>query len=164
MLQPKNTIERLFIQKAAKLLPIADAEIARNDYGILYYKWTSPCPEIGALWVSLCRYEIVLSWKKSHTHIARSSYPSREKITNIALKRRIVLDAIRKSAAFLRGEIAVTITYDEHGKQFSSGSCRTDQIASSLAHTRQVFGPHMTKRAWNWFGELEIPSAPLNQE
>lgn len=163
MLQPQNTVERLFMHRAAKRLPVANAEVTRNDYGILCYKWTSPCPEIGALWVSLCRYEIVLSCEVSHDHIGRTRYLPKE-LSSIALKRRIVHDAIREISLLLRGGIAAIITYDEHGKQFSSGSCRTDQIASSLAYTRQVFGPHMTERAWNWFGELEIPAAPLNQE
>jgi hypothetical protein len=157
--KPKNIIERLFIQKAEELLPVALAEINRNKFGILCYKWISPCPEIEALWVSICPKEIVLSCKISHNHIARTDYIRQKRITNIDLKRRIVRDGIREVSLFLQGQIAATIAYDENGNQHGSGWCNRNQLASGLEHMQKVFGSGMTQCAWVWSGEVNLTNS-----
>ncbi|WP_143707499.1 hypothetical protein [Uliginosibacterium sp. TH139] len=154
MLLPKNITERLFMQKAITHLPVSEAEIDRNSYGILYYKWISPCPDIEALWVSVKPNEIVLSCRITHQHISRSHYSYQEKISNIELKRRIVRDSIREASLFLQGEIAATIYYDEKVMEHSYGLCKLSQLASNFQYYKEVFGPKMTQRSWAWFGEV----------
>ena len=156
MIKPACLTERLFLQSALSKLPLHEAEVDRNKYGVLYFKWISPCKELEALWVSVTAFEIVLSCAIAHSHIARTSYSFKEKITNLKTKRRIVRDAVRQVSLFLDSQIAATITYDEHGKKHSSGWCPRKQLASSLEYTRKVFGHGMTERAWVWSGEVEI--------
>lgn len=144
------------MQSAISKLPLHEAEIDRNSYGVLYFKWVSPCQELEALWVSVASSEIVLSCAIAHTHIARTSYSFKEKITNLKTKRRIVRDGIRNVSQFLDSKIAATITFDEHGKKHCSGWCQREQLASSLEYTRKVFGNGMTERAWVWSGEVKV--------
>lgn len=147
--------ERLFLHSAMSKLPLQEAEIGRNQYGVLYLKWISPCEELEALWVSVTSSEIVLSCAIAHSHITRVDY-LRERLTKLKAKRRIVRDGIKKVSRFLDSQTAATITYDEHGKEHSFGWCSREDLASSLEYTREVFGEGMTKRAWVWSGEVKI--------
>lgn len=158
---PFNVTERLFMQEAAARLPLASAVIDRNAYGVLFYQWGSPCEAIEALWVSVTRREIVLSCQISHKHISRSSYSRKEKISNLDLKRRIVRDAIQETSRFLDGKIAATISYNADGSQHSSGWCKRDALPSAVAHSKQVFGPEITKRAWVWSGEVSVTTPDI---
>ena len=148
----KNFTERLFLS-ASRALPIPAAEVARNAHGILYLKWHCPCQEIGALWVSLKPTEITLSCNVAHTHFSSSRY-LKLKLTTLQLKRRIVRAAAREVALFLSGKISVTISYTGAGTKQSSGWCATGQLGSSLVHSRKVFGPDITQRAWSWNGPV----------
>jgi hypothetical protein len=137
--------------RTVRMVPVGPSEVARNPYGILFYKWDCPCREIEALWVSVRPTEITLSCKISHTHFSRTTYHKR-KFTSLALKRRIVRDAIHEVTLFLAGRIAVTILLGADGTEHSQGWCRTEQLDSSLAYSRKVFGPGITQQAWSWNG------------
>jgi hypothetical protein len=156
MIKPACLTERLFLHAATSKLPLHQAEMHRNSYGVLYFKWVSPCPELEALWVSVTPSEIILSCAIAHSHISRENYFGLEKVTNRENKRRIVRDGIKQTSRFLDGQTAATITYDEHGNKHSSGWCPTAQLASSLDYTREIFGSGMTEKAWIWSGEVKI--------
>jgi hypothetical protein len=158
MLKPSCLTERQFIHRAYAQLPLAGVKVERNSYGVLYFQWISPCPEIAALWVSVTPKEVVLSCAISHRHISMQHYSLRrsKKMPNIVAKRRTVRDAIREVALFLNSKIAATITYDETGAKHSSGWCPKDQLTSSFEYTKKVFGPEMTQRAWVWSGEVNV--------
>jgi hypothetical protein len=147
-------MERMFL-RAARELPAVPSEVARSSYGVLYLKWACPCPEIEALWVSVQPTEITLSCKVTHTHFSRTRY-LKDRLTSLALKRRIVRDAIREAALFLCGQVSVTISYTDTGAKQSSGWCKMEQLSSSLAYSRKVFGSGITQQAWSWNG-------PVNQ-
>ncbi len=129
-------------------------EIGRSSYGVLYFKWGSPCPDIEALWVSITAREVTLSCKISHTHFSVTHY--RRGLTWRKLKYRIVRDGFNEAARFLSGEIAATITYNGDGKPHSYGWSERSRLAESLEYLRNVFGPEMTQRGWIWNGEVNV--------
>jgi hypothetical protein len=147
-------MERLFV-RAARTLPTNPSEIARNSYGILFFKWPCPCPEIEALWVSVQGTEITLSCSITHAHFSRNRYLKR-RLTSLALKKRIVRDAIQETALFLRGQISVTISHAADGTKHSYGWGKTEQLSSGLAYSRKVFGPGITQQAWSWNGPQQL--------
>jgi len=147
---PRSLAERLFSQALLKAR-LPKPEVRRNENGVLTYKWSAPCPDIEALYVSVQPRVITLSCKVSHIHFARDNY-LRSKPTNAQFKRRMVQDAIREIQAFVGDRIAVTIAYDEDGKTHSSGWCKKEQLAESLGQLKNTFGAGMTQRAWLWSG------------
>lgn len=153
ILPPHGSTEELFISRAMVALPTIDLEIGRNDWGILYYRWSSPSAALGDLWVSVKEHEITLSTNISHTHVASVDF-RQENLTQEEISRRIVDEGVSKAAAVMRGEIAFTETFNGNGKKHSSGSCHTENLEESLRYTRQMFGQEMTKRAFTWFGEV----------
>jgi len=152
-LRPSTLTERMFLRGVGEVVP-SPSDVARNSYGILNFKWDSPCLEVEALWVSVTPREITLGCKISHTHFSRTSY-LRESLTNLALKRRIVRDSLLEVSKFLDGEIVASILYRD-GKPLGSGWWKKSQLASAIAHSRKVFGVTITERAWDWNGEITL--------
>jgi hypothetical protein len=152
-LRPSSLTERLFLRGVGKVAP-SPSEVARNSYGILNFKWDSPCLEVEALWVSITPREITLSCKISHTHFSRTSY-LRESLTNLALKRLIVRDSLIEVSKFLDGEIVASISYRD-GEPLGRGWWKKSQLPSAIAHSRKVFGVAVTERAWDWNGEIPL--------
>lgn len=155
IMEPLRSVTERFAAKAVSGLSRAPTESARNNSGVLYFKWQSPCPEIEALWVSIQPAEVTLSCKISHTHFSATRYHSGS-LTRLRLKRRIVRDAFREVSRFLDGEIAVTISYDGQGKVHSYGWGDRSQLPFSVESLRRVFGVEMSERAWNWNGEINV--------
>jgi hypothetical protein len=144
-----NILERLVVQMIGAL---PAAETGRNSWGVLWFKWSSPCPEIEALWLSVTPREVVLSCKVGHSHFSSSRYRT-EKITNLRLKRRIARDACKEAARFLRNEIAVAIELKDDGSHGSSMWCHSRELPAALEHSRNILG--LAKyQAWVWSGEL----------
>ena len=150
MKAPTCALERLVFQR---LSTIPATETGRNSWGVLWFRWTSPCAEIEALWLSVTSNEVVLSCKVGHTHFSRSNY-HREKLTNLRLKRRISKDAVKEAMCFLRSEIAVAAEFKSDGSQVTSIWCNKRQLSAVLEHSRQVLGPAQ-HRAWVWSGAVE---------
>jgi hypothetical protein len=144
-----STLERLVSQRLSAL---PSAETGRNSWGILWFKWASPCPEIEALWLSVTPREVVLSCKVGHSHFSRSTY-HHEKLTNLRLKRRIAKEAVKEATRFLRSEIAVGTEVKDDASQGSSMWCRASQLSAALEHSRNVLGPAQ-HRAWVWSGAV----------
>lgn len=153
-LRLRSLTERLFLG-GISAIPVPPAAVERNSYGILSCRWDCPCPDIGALWASITPREIVLSTKVSHSHVGRTRYLN-ETINNLALKRRIVRDSLLEVARFLRGEIAVSITY-KNGRPHSYGWCKVALLSSGLSRSEEIFGPGLVQKAWNWSGEVAVP-------
>jgi hypothetical protein len=126
--------------------------MGRNSWGVLWFKWNSPCPDIEALWLSVTAREVVLSCKVSHSHFSKSTYHG-ERLTNLHLKRRIATEAVKEAARFLHSEIAVATEIKDDGSLGSSMWCRANQLPEALEHSRQVFGPS-EHSAWVWSGAV----------
>lgn len=154
MERPKHITERMFA-RAARTLPVSPSEVARTPHGVLFFKWECPCPEIGALWVSVQPTDITLSCKITHTQFSRTTYHER-KLTSLALKRRIVRGAIHETALFLAGRISVTILHGADGTEHYGGWCRTEQLGAALAYSRKLLGSRITQQAWSWNGRQQL--------
>ncbi|WP_139237346.1 hypothetical protein [Polaromonas sp. YR568] len=157
IMEPLRSITERLAAKAVSRLSRMPTEFGRSNYGVLYFKWQSPCPEIDALWVSVQPTEVTLSCRISHTHFSATRY-HHESLTRLKLKRRIVHDGFREVSRFLDGEVAATISYDAQGKVHSYGWCDKSQLHSSMEYLRKVFGADMSERAWNWDGEVNVSS------
>jgi hypothetical protein len=155
IVSPQNFMEEHFVRAAEGSLPVADADIARTDRGILYYCWQSPCAEIGRLWVYVTEHELMLSTAISHTHVDGFDFRD-QNLTNDGISRRIAEAGVAKVAAIMRGDVAFTETFDGDGKKHSSGSCPTERLREGLNYSRQIFGEEMTERAFTWLGEIVI--------
>jgi hypothetical protein len=150
--EPVRVLHERLAVNAVAALPQPPTEVGRSSNGVLYFKWESPCPDIEALWVSISSREVTLSCRISHTHFSVTSY--RPRLTWRKLKYRIVQDGFNEAARFLDGEVATTISYDGEGKPHSYGWAERKRLAESLEYLREVFGPEMTQRAWDWNGEV----------
>jgi len=146
--------ERLFLHRV-RAIHVPPTAVERNSYGVLFCRWDCPCPDIGALWASIKPREVVLSTKVSHCHFERTNYLE-ETMSNLVYKRRIVRDSLLEVSRFLRGEIAVSITY-KNGKLHSRGWCRVAQLSSAMSRSEELFGPGLVEKAWNWSGEITAP-------
>ena len=146
--------ERLFLL-GVRASPVPPTAVDRNSYGVLFCRWDCPCADIGSLWASITPREIILSTRVSHCHFGRTNY-LKETISNRTLKRWIVRDSLREVSRFLRGEIAVSITYN-NGKPHSYGWCRVAQLSSVISRSEELFGPGLVEKAWNWSGEITAP-------
>lgn len=159
-MEPFRLLHERLAANAVDALPQPPTEIGRSSYGVLYFKWESPCPDIEALWVSITSREVTLSCRISHTHFSVTHY--RRRLTWRKLKYRIVRDGFNEAARFLAGEIAATISYNGEGKPHSYGWSEGSRLAESVEHLRKVFGPEMKQRAWVWNGEVnanaEVPT------
>lgn len=145
-----SKLER-FVLHQLRALPVADS--GRNQMGVLWFKWISPCPEIEALWLSVTQHEVVLSCKVAHYHFSRCAY-QREKLTNLWLKRRIARDSVMEAARFLLSEIAVATEITDDDSLGSSMWCQANQLPAALEYSRQILGPSK-HRAWVWSGEIK---------
>lgn len=153
-LRLNSMIERLFLHRV-RTIHVPPTGVERNSYGILYCRWDCPCADIGALWAAIMPREVVLSTKISHCHFGRTNYLE-ETMSNLVFKRRIVRDSLIEVSRFLRGEIAVSITY-KNGKPHSYGWCRVAQLSSAMSRSEELFGPGLVEKAWNWSGEITAP-------
>jgi hypothetical protein len=155
----RNYFERQFLRHAKEKLPLSEAEISRNGWGVLTCGWSAPCAEIGSLWVNVTRYEIVLSNAISHEHFGKSLY-AREGLTSRILKRRIAREAAEQAKRFLDGEIFATKAFDAEGGIHSTGLCEARHLPTLISEYKAVFGDGFTNRAWNWFGEVDLTPHP----
>ena len=140
----RTAIERLV---AGQVSGLPAAESGRNAWGVLWFKWASPCPEIEALWLSVRQNEVVLSCKVAHLHLSRSRY-LKEKLTNLRLKRRVASDAIKEARRFLQGETAVVVQLAQSGEVISSSWCARSTVPEQMA----TFSKPV--HAWQWSGQI----------
>jgi hypothetical protein len=152
--RPKHITERMFL-RAVRAVPVAASDSGRSSYGVLYLKWDCPCPEIEALWASALPTEIILSCRVASSHFTRTRY-IREHLTSLALKRRMIRDAVREIELFLEGEIAVSTSYSPNGAVHSYGWGKTKNFEASREYERKIFGPAITTKAWSWSGAIDV--------
>ena len=110
----KNATERMFLD-AAVTLPLDQAKIFRNEWGVFCIIWECPCPDIGELGVGIRQDDIMISCKISHTHFDKSNYLF-EEIGRVKTRKRIVGDAVSFVADTIAGKIAFTITTIKTGE------------------------------------------------
>lgn len=151
-LGPFSPIEQLFIESAEQRLPVGEAQIARNEHGILSYLWPSPCDEVEGLYAIIQEGEISLSTKISHTHINHLEFlpASRSEVED----RDIVEKGIAAVECILAGEATFSRSYDVDGREHSTGFGHLSTMADEIAEYREIFGDGITRRTWNWFGEV----------
>ena len=142
-------LERLVAHHLAALPP---AEVGRNEHGISWFKWSSPCPQIEALWLYVGPREVTLSTKHFHQHfdLLAHHHPRR-----CASKRQRKLaaarQAVREAAAFMRGERVVVLDADSPGQ---ASCCRLSQLSETIARWKKLATAQVNLQAWAWSGAL----------
>ncbi len=153
--RPLSYFERAFLRRLSAPALTAPASLERNALNHLILRWDSPCPEIGSLWASVTRREIVLSTRISHQHFDRSPWPE-ERLSGRKLKVRMGRQAAEMAGAVLSGALCDTISYAADGRPYGNGFCPRDRLIENLAYARRVFGEDITTRAWAWLGEMQL--------
>lgn len=147
-----EAIERAFIAAAAGKLPLDQAEVFENQYGVRIYRWPSPCEAVGALTASIHQGEITLGTNTFHTHVGKRDYevrmqsPDRDTLPDC-----IARAAVQQVSEIMRGERIFSVSYDQTGTVISSGSAPRDVWEQRLGEER--WKP-ASKRFWDWHGEV----------
>ncbi|HEV2186517.1 MAG TPA: hypothetical protein VGR70_04885 [Stellaceae bacterium] len=70
----KNATERMFLNAAAAALPLDQAKIFRNEWGVFCLLWDCPCPDISELGVGIRQDNIIISSHITHKHFDKNQY------------------------------------------------------------------------------------------
>jgi hypothetical protein len=149
--QPMSLIERLVSQKITALRP---SETGRNSWGVLWFKWLCPNPDIDEVWLSVTPREAVLSCKLAHIHFDRIRYRDL-RLTNRKMKRCIAKNAVREAARFLRDDVVVIVETNERQIPGTALWCRRSQLESTLAELRNSSDSSKNYTALAWFGAVK---------
>ena len=148
----QNLLERRVTFLVGKALP-EPSDSGRNEWGVLWFKWVSPCAEVKSLCLSVSGREVVLSCDVTHTHIGASNI-HQERLTNRGLKQRIAVDAVREAQRFFRGQIAVACEVTADGSMGASSWCPIAKLPSLLEDVKRISDRDW--RAWTWIGEAKV--------
>lgn len=148
-MRARSFLLRLVAHHVAALPP---SERGRNEYGVSWFKWSSPCPQIEALWLYVRPTEVTLSTKHFHRHfdLLPHNYPLRCS-SNRRRKLAAARLAAREAAAFMRGERAVILDANAPGQ---ASSCRLSQLSETLEYWKQNATKPVDLQAWAWSGAL----------
>ncbi|MCX7284561.1 MAG: hypothetical protein NTX28_11050 [Novosphingobium sp.] len=147
-----EALEAAFIAAAAGRLPLDQAEVSENQYGVRIYRWPSPCAAVGALTASVHEGEITLGTATFHEHIDGHAYevltqsPVRD-----GLAACIASVAVQLADEIMRGERIFSVSYDKTGRATSSGMSPRDVWEQRLGEER--WKPAF-ERFWDWHGEV----------
>lgn len=147
-----EAIEQAFLAAAAGTLPLDQAEVFENEYGVRIYSWPSPCEMLGALTASIHQGEITLGTNTYHTHVGKYDYevrmqsPTRDTLTDC-----IARAAVQQLSEMMRGGRIFSVSYNEDGSVNSSGSSPRDVWEKRLGEER---GKPASQRFWDWHGEV----------
>ena len=142
-------VERLVMHHLAAL---PKAEAGHSAYGVPWFKWPSPCPEIEALWLYVKSNEVTLSTKHFHQHFELSPHrfpPLRR--SKLQRKRAIARQAVREAAAFMRGGRVVLLDPNSPGQ---AACCPISRLAETVSHWKQTASAPVALRAWAWSGAV----------
>ncbi|HQS68871.1 MAG: hypothetical protein B7Y36_05100 [Novosphingobium sp. 28-62-57] len=148
----EEAIEQAFIAAAAGKLPLEQAEVSENQYGVRIYRWPSPCEAVGALTASIHEGEITLGTATFHDHIGAHAYevrtqsPARDELATC-----IASVTVQLADEIMRGERIFSVSYDETGRATSSGMSPRDVWEQRLGEER--WKP-ASQRFWDWHGEV----------
>jgi hypothetical protein len=150
---PAAVLETIFAEEAPSKLPLEQAEIDRDERGILSYRWPSPCDALGSLWLWINRNEIVLGTRTFHTHVDPHAWEVRSrKPSPRDLARTIVGEAIEKAAAIMRGDFVFSVDYSADGNPSSYGMSSKDVL--NPLRDGSVTLSSESKHFWDWRGEI----------